>query len=68
MIYTLAVSEDIMGGLIDYDENQRRLDSQCMGTTNRVKPWNWFTTRDALGNTKLHLTARWTQLLISCNL
>jgi hypothetical protein len=36
--------------------------------TNRVKPWNWCTTRDALVNTKLRLTARWRQLLISWNL
>jgi hypothetical protein len=28
-IYTLAVSEDIMGRLMDHDENQRRLDGHC---------------------------------------
>jgi hypothetical protein len=34
----------------------------------RVNPLNWFTTRDALVNTKLRLMARRRQLLISWNL
>jgi hypothetical protein len=67
-IYTLGVSEDIMRGLMDHDENQRHLDGHSVAITNSVKPWNWFTTRNALVNTKLHLTARWRQLLISWNL
>jgi hypothetical protein len=49
-------------------ENKPPLDGYSVGTTNSVKPWNWFTTRDAWLNTILHLTARWMQLLISRNL
>jgi hypothetical protein len=67
-IYTLAVTEEIMGGLMEHDDNPWRLGGHSVATTTRVKLWNWFPTRDDVVNTKLHLTVRWRQLLISWNL
>jgi hypothetical protein len=48
-IYTLAVSEDIMGGLNNHDENQWCLDSHRGGTINRVKPWKLVHNKRCLG-------------------
>jgi hypothetical protein len=49
MIYTLAVSEDIMGRLMDHDENQPRVDGHCGRTTNSAKPWKLVHNKRCLG-------------------
>jgi hypothetical protein len=48
-IYTLAVSEDIMGGLMDHDENQRCLDGHCGGINKQGKTVELVHNKGCLG-------------------
>jgi hypothetical protein len=53
---------------VDHDKYQRDSDGHSVDTANRIKRWNWRTTRDTLDNTNLRLKAKWRQSLTSWNL